>query len=385
MPSTPTGRLAPALGYLSLVRLLLISLERFVYPFLPAIARGLDVSLGQAGLLLTARSVGGFSTPLTVATGGRHGHHQRLMVVALGLFATGSLLAVGPATYVAALAGFALLGAARPAYDAAAQAYLSDRTPYRRRGRVLAVLELMYAGGLLVGAPAAGWLIARYGWRSPFLVAAALAVVAAVLVRRWLEPTRPHEHATAPPLRHGRDTIALLVVMALFAFGAEVTLVVLGAWLEGGFGLSLLALGGVSTVIGAAELTGEGLMLVAADRIGKRRSMALGMVIAAVAFGALPFLDGSLPTGLGAFAVALLGFEIAIVAAIPLASELRPLARSRFLALGAVAMMAGRAVAAAVGPALFDAGGIGANAIASATAYATALIVLFVAVQDPRP
>lgn len=383
MSPSPRPSIAPALSYLSAVRLLLNSTERFAYPFLPTIARGLGIDLAQAGLLLSARAVGGFSAPLTVATAGRDRHHRRLVVAALGLFAAGVLVVAVPARFRFAVVGFAILGAARPAFDAAAQAYLAERTPYRRRGRVLGVLELTYAGGLLVGAPVAGWLIARGDWRTPFLAAFAAAVLAAAVAVPLLERVAADEGHGRERLRVDRRSGALLLILSLFAAGAELTQVVFGAWLELDFGLTLLALGGAATVLGAAELVGELIPLAVADRVGKRRTVVAGLVISSTAFALLP-ATSSLGPGLAALAVALLGFEVAIVAAIPIVSEVQPQARSRFLALGGVAMFGGRAVAAGVGPWLFTRTGIAGNAFGSAATHLLALVLLWRLVHEPE-
>lgn len=378
----PARPIAAALSYLSAVRLLLNSTERFVYPFLPTIARGLGIDLEQAGLLLSARAVGGLSAPLTVGTAGRGRRHRRLVLAALGLFAAGALLVIVPGRFAVAIAGFAVLGAARPAYDAAAQAYLAERTPWRRRGRVLAVLELTYAGGLLIGAPVAGYLISRGDWRTPFLVAVAASLLAVALLGRLLEAGGPDHVHGAERLHLDRDSVALLVMLALFAAGAELTLVAMGGWFEDSFGLTLLALGGAAMVIGAGELIGELVPLAVVDRLGKRRTVAIGLVVSATGFLLLP-VTSTLAFGLGALTVALLGFEIAIVAAIPIVSEVQPQARSRFLALGAVAMFSGRAVAAAAGPPLFARAGIAGNAWASAAIQLVALAFLWLLVREP--
>lgn len=382
MPSSSRRSIGPALTWLSAVRLLLNSTERFVYPFLPTIARGLGIGLEQAGLLLSARAVGGLSAPLTVATAGRDRRHRRLALAGLGLFAAGALLVVVPGRFVVAVIGFAVLGAARPAYDAAAQAYLAERTPYDRRGRVLAVLELTYAGGLLVGAPLAGYLISRGDWRSPFVAAVAATVLAVATVVPVLDARGPDEGHGLERLRLRRDSLGLLLTLGLFAAGAELTLVAMGAWFEGSFGLTLLALGGAAMVIGLGELFGELVPLAVADRVGKRRMVAIGLVVSSAGFLFLP-LASSLVPGLAALTIALAGFEIAIVAAIPIVSETQPQARSRFLALGGVAMFGGRALAAAAGPALFARTGIAGNAVGSAAIHLAALVLLLTVVREP--
>lgn len=383
MPDSSRPPIAAALTSLSVVRLLLNSTERFVYPFLPTIARGLGIDLEQAGLLLSARAVGGLTAPATVGTAGRGRRHRRLVVAALGLFVAGALLVVLPGRFAVAVIGFAVLGAARPAYDAAAQAYLAERTPYHRRGRVLAVLELTYAGGLLVGAPVAGFLISRGDWRTPFVAASAAGVLAVVGLVPLLEATGPDEGHGAERLRIDRDSWALLVTLSLLAAGVELTLVVMGAWFEIDFGLTLLALGGAAMVLGLGELVGELVPLAVSDRLGKRRTVAVGLAVSALGFAGLP-VTSTLAFGLAALTVALLGFEIAIVAAIPIVSEAQPQARSRFLALGGVAMFGGRAVAAAAGPPLFARAGIAGNALGSAAIHGLALALLLLLVREPE-
>ena len=84
------------------------------------------------------------------------------------MMSVGALVTAATGVYAGAFVGFILLGLGKPAFDAAAQAYVADRTPYERRARYMSILELTWAGGLLVGAPLAGWLIGQYGWQAPF-------------------------------------------------------------------------------------------------------------------------------------------------------------------------------------------------------------------------
>ena len=98
----------------------------------------------------------------------------RLAVWALGMMAVGAFVTVATGVYAGALVGFILLGLGKPSFDAAAQAYVADRTPYERRARYMSILELTWAGGLLVGAPLAGWLIDSFGWEAPFWVVGVL-------------------------------------------------------------------------------------------------------------------------------------------------------------------------------------------------------------------
>ena len=320
-------RLAAPLGFLAATRLVLNTGHRLVYPFLPAISRGLGVSLGQAGVLVSARNLAGAATPAIVAAS--RGNTRTLVGFALTFFALGAAITAATGAFWGALAGFVLMGLGKPAFDVGALTYLADRTPYSRRARVLSILELTWAGGLLIGAPAAGWLIDRSGWEAPFWVISALAGLGLVLTFRLLEGSRVEQDPDSSAPRLGGSARALLVVFLLFTTAAELVFVVLGSWLELEFGLSIIELGVFAALVGFAELTGESLTLIFADRIGKRNAVMIGIVLAISGFLAIGMFGESLTGGVLAAALTFLGFEITVVSALPFATEMQPRHRSR--------------------------------------------------------
>lgn len=375
-----------ALAFLTAERLVMNTAFRFVYPFLPAIARGLGVPLEAAGYLVSARWAAGLATPVIQRAAGRGEARRSLIVTGCLLFIAGCAVTALSGVYVGALVGFVLIGLAKPAYDIASQAYVADRVPYERRARYLSVFELTWALALLVGAPLAGWMISRGAWYTPFWAFAALTVVAVVLVPRFIDSDRREDGTSRQKVRFERAGVVFLVVAALFTLAAELMFVVFAAWLESAFGLTLAALGGTAMLIGLAELAGEGATLAFTDRIGKRRAVVIGLAISATGFALLVPAENSLAIGVGLLAVALFGFEFTIVSSIPLATELQPQSRTRFLAWMVVAMSAGRGTGAAVGPLLFGATGLAGPALAAVAAdvAAAVLIIAFVHEQAQR-
>ena len=373
-------RLAGPLGFLGAARLVLNTGYRLVYPFLPAISRGLGISLDQAGVLVAARNLAGAGTPAMVAASRRN--TRTLIAFALTLFALGAAITSATGAFWGALVGFVLMGIGKPSFDVGAMTYMADRTPYARRARVLAILELTWAGGLLVGAPFAGWLIDRSGWDAPFWVISVLTGVALALTFRLLEGGRSGEDGEGGTPRLDSSAKALLLVFLLFSTAAELVFVVLGSWLELEFGLSVVALGAFAAVIGFSELSGESLTLVFADRVGKRNAVMIGIGIAVSGFLAIILIGGSLTGGLIGAALAFLGFEITIVSALPFATEVQPEHRSRYLGLIQVAMASARAVGALVGNPLFDALGIAANAGIAAVLNLAAITILYRVIKE---
>ena len=365
-------------------RLVVNTARRFVYPFLPAIARGLGVSLDQAGLLVSAMWLTGVATPAAVAVAGRGERRRRQAIVGLALFAAGAAITAATSVFVGAFVGFVLMGLGKPTFDIASQTYVADHTPYERRARYLSVLELTWAGGLIVGAPLAGFAIDRWGWASPFWLLAGAAVLLMPILWRLIEDGSGTRQRGGGGLTLDRPAIGLLVTAGLFSFAAEIMFVVFGAYLEDDFGLSLVALGGAGLVIGLAEAGGEGAVLGFADRIGKERSVAIGLAISIVGFGLLALTPSALWIALALVAVAFAGFEFTIVSAIPLATEVAPKARAQYLALFMVALSVGRAAGAAAGAPLFDALGPAGNAVLAASADVLALAVLLAAFPRQR-
>jgi len=355
---------------------------RFVYPFLPVIARGLGVPLEQAALLVSVRHISGLATPAVARAMGHGELRRRLITTGLLLFVAGSAVTAVTSLYVGALLGFALLGLAKPVFDISAQAYISDRVPYDQRARHLAVFEFTWAGALLVGAPATGWLISKTDWATPFWVFGVLTVVAILLVPRFVDADHLTPHTSLVSRRFGRTGIAFLAVAGFFSLASEMIIVVFGAWLENSFGLSLAALGGAAFLIGASELAGEGATFGFTDRIGKRRAVIVGLTVSAIAFALLIPVRNEMALGLAMLGIALFGFEFTIVSSIPLASELVPQARAKYLAWMVVAMSLARGIGAAVGPILFRSFGLSGPALAAVVADILAMVLLVAFVTE---
>jgi predicted MFS family arabinose efflux permease len=178
------------------------------------------------------------------------------------------------------------------------------------------------------------------------------------------------------------QALAALGASLLISTAYDIIGIVFGVWLEQSFGLQILALGAASLLIGVAEFGGEGLVAAASDRLGKRRTVVLGMIFAVASCLALPLISSSLAGALAALFLIYISFEIAVVSAIPLMTELVPKARATVMAGNVAALSLGRALGASIGPALFSFG-MWANSITAAllAACAAAILLFFVRVE----
>ncbi len=347
---------------------------RIVYPFLPAIARGLGISIGTLAVLIALRNFGGLAAPLAARTAETIGRRS-MMLWAVAAVAVGtSLTAVSPGLVVAGI-GIVLVGLAKPAFDVPMQGWFGDRVSYEQRGRIFGITELTWSLALLVTVPISGFLIAATSWRAPFFLIAAMAVVGIVAVYWGIENDRP-PHRVKKPLAMTTPRVMVLTLAFLFSVAAEIVFIVYGQWLEDGFGLSVSAIGVFTIIVVAAEMLGEGAVAWVSDRVGLHRMVLLGLIVSALAYVALGAVGGSLALAVIVVAAWLLSFEVTIVAAIPLVSELATESRDRLLSLLAGVVSLGRVVGALVAQPIYSAGGIGASGIAAAACCVVAAVLL---------
>lgn len=350
---------------------------RIPYPFLPAISRGLGVSLAAGGWLITVRAVTGVGAPffgaLTDRLGGR-----RVMLWGLLLLAGGAALVATFPLYLAALAGFAILGLSKSAYDPAMQAYVGARVAYGRRARALGLTELAWSATWLA-MPLVGWLIARVNWRAPFALLALVGLACWALTRRALPPLSladPRGSTRFASIWHDRRAWLVPTISGLLMAAQDNFFVVYGAWMEDRFRVTVTALGLVSVVLGLAEVAGELGVVLLVDRLGKRRAVQIGLMLLGVGHLFLPRVAVSTGAALAATAAVVLVFEFTIVSLVPLVSGLNPEARGTMMSLNVAAMSAGRMIAAPLGVRLYQDGGLVWNGLVSAGVCLSLLIVL---------
>lgn len=335
---------------------------------------------------LAVRSAAGALGPLLAPLTDRRGRRFGL-TLGLGLFAAGALLAAAGPGLAAFIAALVLMTLGKYVLDPAVLAHLSDLVPYERRGRTLAVTELSWSLAFFAGVPAAGFLIGRFGWRSPFLALAGLGLAGLVVVRTVLRldpgPGGPAPAADAVPPGHRASYTAVLrspaalagiAVILAVSMSNEIVNLVFGVWLEDSFGLKLAALGAAAAVIGAAEFGGEGLVVATVDRLGKTRALMIGLAGNTVAALVLPLAGRTTAGALAGLALFYLTFEYTVVSMLPVMSEILPRSRATLLAFSAASFSLGRAVGALVSPRLY---GLGFAAVTLTAAGLNAVAFLF--------
>lgn len=397
-PSNPTPKkmpgLATSLGAAIFSRFILNTARRFAYPFAPVLSRGLGVPLTAITSLI---AVNQFSAVLGVGFGplaDRWGY-RNMMTAGLGMLGVGMLAAALLPLYAVVMTALLLAGFGKTLFDPALQGFVGQRVPFERRGLVVGLVETSWAASTLLGVPLIALLIERFGWRAPFLFLGVAGMAGAGLL--WLLLPAPECKAGGEDLSPERGLIASLLGLFkdraaagflayafLVSVANDVVFVTYSTWLEGQFALGVVALGIGTSVIGVAELGGEGLTALFADRIGLRRMVLLGGCFSILSYLVLPLLGSTLTIALGGLFFVFISFEVTLVTSLSLCTEILPAQRATMVAGFFATAGIGRVVGAFLGGYLWEWGGMSAAGMVAGGSAALGIGCLFVGLRHWR-
>jgi predicted MFS family arabinose efflux permease len=270
------------------------------------------------------------------------------------------------------------------------------------------MIEYSWALTGIVGLSLIGFLIAATGWRTPFFLLAAgmagMSLLFGILpgerrlgasaggsggaVGTVATKGAPHlpllRRIAAMAVIHTnrRSTYATMLAGALSYFAASQIMIAHGAWLTMEYGLDAAALGMVALVFGCFDLAASVTVSLVADRLGKKKSVLIGIVGSLVFYILMPLVDRSLIPTVLVIAGARMFFEFNIVSHFPLLSEQVPDQRGRAMSLSAAVTLLAGTAAGFSGPWLLVNLGIPALALTSAAAVSLSLIVALVLVKE---
>lgn len=346
-------------------RLLLNSARRFAYPFAPLLSRSLEVPLAAITSILAAGQftafLGIFSGPLADRLGNR-----LVMRAGLALVAAGMLFCSLSLHYYVVFVGLLLASLGKTVFDPAIQSYVGSQTPYHQRGRAIGLLETAWAGSTLIGIPTIGLLIHHGSLQIAFITLSLLGAFSWLAIA-WVIPKDGEKKADSSFLLLGKSIFALLknpLTAGMLIFGFLISIandslfVVYGSWFEASFAISLVGLGASTIAIGCAELAGEGLTAILADRIGGKKLLYLAIFLASLAYLLLPLIGQNLGLAMVGMFILFLFFELTMVTSFSICTELQPRARATMMAGYYASGGLGRMIGVVVGGLLWQGGGI---------------------------
>jgi DHA1 family inner membrane transport protein len=173
--------------------------EFVIMGLLPEVARDIAVTIPQAGHVISAYALGVvIGAPLLAVLAAGWGRRLLLMVL-MGIYALGNFASALAPGYLSLNLMRFLTGLPHGTYFGVAALVAATLAPAGRRAQAVGLVMLGLTGATLVGVPIAATLGQQFGWRAAFVFVGLIAVLAVVLLRRWV-PELPAA-AGASPLR----------------------------------------------------------------------------------------------------------------------------------------------------------------------------------------
>ena len=348
---------------LSAVSFIVVAVMTVTGPLLPLVAEEFVVSVGEAGIIVTAFAVPYGACQILFGPLGDRIGKVRLIAMAL---AASTIFVIGSGL-VRSLEGLAVMrfccGFAMAATVPLAMAYIADEIPYARRQPVIG----RYINGLVLGQIAGGVLggiAAEYfEWRTIFFVFGFFC--AAFATALWLIAGRAPVRTLVPAPRigavlrlyaglfrgrHSRDLIITGTLEGMLIFGV---LAYFGAYLRHVHDLSYAVIGLVLGMYGVGGLIYAAAVYRLVPLLGERRMIVVGSVLLDSCYVALIFVPIwwlCLPL----FVLAGFGFYLFHNTLQTRATELSAAARGTAVSLWVFMLFAGQGLGVVVFGALID-------------------------------
>ncbi len=306
--------------------------QGLLIPTLPLYATTFGVSFSLVSLAVAAKGIGTLVTDLPSGVMLERFGSRKVMLVGVGV-ACLSLLLMGLIENYYVLVLLRLVsGAGTAMWMLSRMAFISEVIPLDVRGRALSAFGGVSRIGVFASPAIGGFVGARLGLQTPFLLAAALAGVALVITLIYVPESReraqaghrrPHWRTMAQIVRtYRRDLFAAgsaQILAQMIRAGRELIVPLYGATV---LGLDVAAVGVILTVSAAIDMSLFGIAGLLQDRMGRKWASVPSMIILGTGMAMVPLTVGyasllaaaaimGLGNGLGSGTMMTLGSDLA--------------------------------------------------------------------------
>jgi len=179
--------------------------RRLIYPFAPEFARGLNVELSAITSVIAINQATSLLGPVGASFADKYGYgasfadkygYKILMLLSLGMLTIGTFAVGLIPIYSVLVICFFLAGLAKSIFDPSLQAFIGNFVPFERRGQIIGITELAWAGSTLIGIPVAGVVIERFSWQTPFFIISGFSLVCFFIILKIMPKDKKN---TIPP------------------------------------------------------------------------------------------------------------------------------------------------------------------------------------------
>ncbi|AIC94384.1 MFS transporter [Shouchella lehensis] len=268
--------------------------ELIIGGILPFIAADLDISLGQAGLLISAFSLSfAIAGPVLLSLTAKM-ERKKLIMIVLVLFLFSNGIAVVSNSLLVLLISRILSASGAALLVSLCLTIASQISLEAYRSRAIGTVLMGVSASLVLGVPLGLFLGNEWGWRAPFVFIVAVTFILMVLIQFTLNPIKPKPYVPlSTQLRALRKPTILLVhsVSILFFIGHLTLYAFLTPFLQSTLHVSGNALSFLYLLFGIAAICGSWFGGYASDRFGNRQTMVVALAFFAFVLFIVPLVS----------------------------------------------------------------------------------------------
>ncbi|CAH0240165.1 MFS transporter [Peribacillus simplex] len=283
---------------LAIVSFVVGMVELIIGGLLDIVANDLDVSLGQAGFLMTVFSLAfALAAPILLSVTQRV-ERKRLTLITLFIFLLGNVIAILSPYYSILLVGRIIAASSGSLLIALCLTMVPNIVTEQYRARAIGIVFMGVSASLVLGVPIGLMLGNAFGWRAPFIMISILTLVSMAGVFFFLERMAPKPSI---PIRRQLRTLKNRKI--LFAQATSFVMLTghltlygyLTPFLKMKLGLDGTWVSIVYLIFGIAAVVGGGIGGFLADRFGSKRTIISVIIFFAVSMLSIPYTTFSLP------------------------------------------------------------------------------------------
>lgn len=283
---------------LTIIAFIVGMVELIIGGILDLVATDLNVSLGQAGLLITIFSLTfAISAPILLALTAKV-ERKRLTLFALSVFIFGNLIAIISSSYSILMVSRIISAASGSLLIVLCITIASSIVKQKFIGRAIGIVVMGISGSLVFGVPIGLMLGNSFGWRAPFILITVLTLLLMVAVYFFMNPIEPQP---AIPLKQQlatlKDNKILFAQLTMFLFlaGHMVLYAYFTPFLKTMLGLNGTWVSIVYLIFGIAAVSGGGIGGILADRFGSKPVIITVISIFALSMFSIPYTTFAFP------------------------------------------------------------------------------------------
>jgi MFS transporter, DHA1 family, purine base/nucleoside efflux pump len=284
--------------FLMIISFVIGMVELIISGILDLIAEDLNVSIGQAGLLITVFAlIFAVASPILLVMTAKI-ERKRLMLGCLYIFLIGCIVTVFAPTFSILFIGRIILAVSGALLIILCLVIAPSLAGEEYKGRAIGIVSMGVSASLVLGVPIGLIVGNNFGWRAPFVlitVLTALSIIGVQVLMGRIEPKPqiPLRKQLAAFKNH-KITLGLTTTF-LYMTGHSIMYSYFKPYLEATTDFNANWVSVIYLIFGFAAVCGGGIGGLLADILGSRKTMVIALAVFSALFFVFPYSTDFLP------------------------------------------------------------------------------------------